>query len=441
VRKLLGRLLGQVEGGGATLEARMAERFIAAAHMRSDDDAAVFYVDNHMRRYTGKQVVRKGWRMQDRRVLPGVTDYYVHDEDGRPVFRIPATSHDHLTTWLTPIARRIREALGDDERILLAFDRGGAFADELAQLRDAGFEFVTYERKPYPALAASLFKQTVVARGESYQVHESRLKNLGKGRGRLRRIALLTPDGKQINLVAISSAPVERLIAIMIGDEDPKVVSGRWVQENAFKHGNERWGINQLDDRFTEQYPPGTVIPNPARRKLDRALRIARVAEGDARRDLARLAIDDRRHAAAEQDLADSLHLQSELEALRPLTPKHAPVEETELAGRLVRHTGLLKAIIDVIRVVCANVEADLAALLAPHLTRPREAKRVLANIFAAPAKVAVTEQAIHVRLAPAANRSEREAIGHLFTALNQRNLVLPSDPLSLPLRFTLQPL
>jgi hypothetical protein len=27
---------------------------------------------------------------------------------------------------------------------------------------------------------------------------------------------------------------------------------GRWRQENGFKHGVERWGINQLDRRSTE---------------------------------------------------------------------------------------------------------------------------------------------------------------------------------------------
>jgi hypothetical protein len=52
---------------------------------------------------------------------------------------------------------------------------------------------------------------------------------------------------------------------------------------------------------------------------------------------------------------------------------------------------------------------------------------------------VTVTDQAIHVRLAPAANRSERKAIQHLFVAINQRALVLPSDPKRLPLRFDLQ--
>ena len=441
VRKLFGRLLAATEIGGAVLEARTTTRLIAAAHV--DDGPAIFYVDGHMRQYTGKHVVRKGWRMQDRRVLPGATDYYCHDEDGRPVFRIPVTSHDSLTTWLSPIAKRLREGLGEDERILLAFDRGGAFSKQLAELRDARIEFVTYERAPYPAIAATAFDRTVVVRGDTYQLHESRHKNLGDKRGRIRRIALRTPDGKQINLVAISTAPAEQLVAILLGAAAPKIPSGRWQQENAFHHGNTRWGINQLDDRTVEPYPPGTIIPNPARRRLDRSLRLARVAEGDARRKLASTqpALGELRRAAVIQDLAEAMELQRDLEALRPETPTHAPVEETVLAGKLVRHTAQLKIIGDVIRVVCANVESDLAALLASHLDRPREAKKVLANIFAAPGRVSVTKQAIHIRLAPAANPAERVAIEYFFTAINQRDLILPSDPNRLPLRFALQPL
>jgi len=381
--------------------------------------------------------------MQDRRILPGSTDYYVHDEEGRPVFRVPVTSHDSLTAWLSPIARRLRAGLGEEERILLAFDRGGAFSTQLADLRDAGIEFVTYERAPYPAIAVTAFDRTVVARGATYQLHERRNKNLGDQRGRIRRIALRAPDGKQINLVAISSAPAAQLVAILLGGPAPNLPSGRWQQENAFHHGDARWGMNQLDDRSVEPYRPGTIIPNPARRRLDRSLRIARVAEGDARRKLASTTpvLGALRRAVLEQDLAAALDLQRDLEALRPETPTHAPVEETVLAGKLVRHTGQLKTIVDVIRVVCANAESDLATLIAPHLGRPREAKKVIANILAAPGQVTVTDQAIHVRLAPAANRSERGAIRHLFTAINKRGLGLPSDPKRLPLRFELQPL
>ena len=77
VRKVLGRLIAQTDGG-AVLDARMAERLIVTA--TSASGPAVFYVDNHMRPYTGKHVVRKGWRMQDKHVLPGATDYYVYRE-------------------------------------------------------------------------------------------------------------------------------------------------------------------------------------------------------------------------------------------------------------------------------------------------------------------------------------------------------------------------
>ncbi|MDQ3364261.1 MAG: hypothetical protein M3680_02370 [Myxococcota bacterium] len=233
-----------------------------------------------------------------------------------------------------------------------------------------------------------------------------------------------------MNFLASSKLPAERIVEILWH---------RWRQENGFKHGTERWGMNQLDDRSVERYPPGTIIPNPVRRRLDRALRLARVAEGDARRLLARRPANSERRAAIEQDLAESLERQATIESLRPFIPTHAPVENTELADTLVRHTGHLKTVIDVLRIVCANVESELAALIAPHTTRPREAKKVVANIFAAPGKVAVTADAILVKLAPAANRSERHAIATLFDALNKRNLTLPGDQKRLPLRFEIQ--
>jgi hypothetical protein len=433
VRKLLYRLLDQTDGGAA-LEARIAERLIATA--TSGDGHAAFYVDNHLRPYTGKHVVRKGWRMQDRRVVPGTSDYYVHDEDGLPVFRVAVTSHEHLTDWLMPIAKRLRESLGLEVRIVLAFDRGGAFAEQLATLRDAEVDFVTYERKPFAELPTTAFDQSIDVRGETYGLHEKRLKNLGRERGRVRRISLRTPDGHQINVLASSKLPAHELVGILLGREADDDPSGRWLQENSFKHGVERWGINQLDGRRVESYPPGTIIPNPARRKLERALQIWRTAEGDARRSLARLAADDKRRERIEAELAEALEWQRQLETIRPMFPKHAPVEETELAGKLVRHTGKLKTIIDVVRIVCANAESELAALIAPHMQRPREAKKLIANLFAAPGKVAVTEHAIHVRLAPAANRSELVAIRHLLNQLNQRDLILPSDHKRLPLRF-----
>jgi hypothetical protein len=331
-RRVLGRFADSL--GAVCLHLGMSTEYIEAARVKAEDRPVVFYVDNHLRPYTGARTVRRGWRMQDKRVRPGITDYYVHDEDGRPILRVDVPSHDALTNWLSPLAKRLRSFLGPDVKILLAFDRAGAFPVQMAELRDAGFDFVTYERRPFTLLAPSAFDHTLTFGDETILFADART-NLGRARGRVRRIAMRMSDNRQVNLLSVSDQDAPWLIGVM---------RGRWAQENAFKHGVERWGINQLDARRVVPYPPDTIIPNPARRRLDRALRLARARDGEARRELASLAADHLRRPRLEKDLADALEQQRELEALRPSMPKNAPLAETELTGKLVKHASNQKA-------------------------------------------------------------------------------------------------
>ncbi len=417
-------------GRGQQVQLRMMQSYLEAA-TEASGEAAVFYVDNHMRPYTGKHTVRKGWRMQDKRARPGTSDYYVHDEDGRPLFRNTAPEHDSLSRWLSPVTQTLREALGKEQRILLAFDRAGAFPEALSSLRNRGFEFVTYERRPYPTLPRTWFaEQLTLDDGEVIGVHEDRRKNLGKGRGRVRRIALLMADGHQINLLAVSDEPVARLVEVMMG---------RWVQENAFLHGNERWGINQLDGRKTQAYPPQTIVPNPARRRLDRAMTLARNQEGRARNKLARLAADDPRREKAEEHLEQALLDQKLYTVFRAVAPQKAPLQDTELAGKLVKHKGDYKDLLDTVRIACANAESELALMLAPHLRKPREAKKALANLFASPGAVRINGTSITVTLLPAATTDESQAFKALFKQVNHMVLSLPGDLEARRLRFRCQ--
>ena len=430
VRRVLGYLAS--DGGSAYVGLGMAGVHIRAAKAASTPEKpTVFYVDNHMRPYTGQEVVRKGWRMQDKRARPGCTDCYVHDEDGRPLFRIDVPSHDSLTSLLGRVTELLRLALGPEEQILVAFDRAGAFPEQLAELRDNGFEFVTYERRPYPPFAAgTLGEKLELEDGEVVQYAEAAEKNLGGGRGRVRRIVVRDKEGRQINLLARSDAPAAWLIQVM---------RGRWNQENGFKHGVERWGANQLDGRTVAAYPPETVIPNPSRRRLDHALRIARTREGEARRLLARPRVSDAKREKVEQDLATALAQQEELEAQRPHVPDHDRLCNTELAGKLVHHTAEYKLLLDTVRTACANAESDLAVALAQHMTRPREAKKLLANVLAAPGHVTVTDTEIEVALLCAANEAERKAIDAFLRGLTAQRLTLPGDSAALPLVFRSQ--
>ena len=425
--------------GAIVFHFRMLRRYLDDDRQQATKEPGVFYVDNHLRPYTGKHVVRKGWRMQDRRVRPGVSDYYVHDADGRPLFRIDVPSHDSLPMWMMPIVNQLRAVVGDDDRLLLAFDRGGAHPEPMAALREAGCEFVTYERAPYAKLAAAAFTSEVTfgegKDAETVRFVESARANLKKGRGRVRRISVLDPEGHQVNILASSTLSPERLIGIM---------RGRWGQENAFKHGNERWGINHLDARKVVPVDADEVMPNPARRRLDVARRAASVREGDARNKLARLEEkrverDDPRCARFLATIAEAIAEEDEIDALRPSVPTHARVGDTELAGRLMKHDGQRKLLLDTVRIACANAESDLAQMLARTMTKPREAKKLLSNVLRAPAKVRVGTTSISVELAPAATAAESESIAEFLSEVSRLGLRLPGDPRRRKLRFKAQ--
>ena len=309
VRRVFGLFAGNGKNA-ARLHLAMARRYVKEAHAETERDVVVFYVDNHLRPYTGQQTVRKGWRMQDKRVRPGVTDVYVHDEVGNPVLRLTDTTNGSLTDWLSRVAKELRVMVGPEARIVIAFDRGGAFPEQLASLRNDGFELVTYERKPYPLLASSAFDIVFEHDGERFEASDAN-KNLGRGHGRVRRVALRGADGHQVNLLAVGELSVSELYAIL---------RGRWVQENGFDHQVHRWGINQLDGRTTEPVDPDTVIPNPARRRLDRNIRLARVTAGLARNELAQRPKDDPRRKHWEATLTRAIAHEHELLGLRPST-------------------------------------------------------------------------------------------------------------------------
>ena len=349
------------------------------------------------------------------------------------------TSKDHesLSAWLPRVLELARPALGKDVEIILSFDRGGSHPETLAGLRNLSGSFVTYEKKPYALLAKTEFTERLVSvlpsrpkKPTVIRYTEARDRNLRKGRGRVRRAAMLDEDGRQINLMTCSRQPAEELIRGHLA---------RWgKQENQFKYGTGRWDINQLDSREVEPYPADAIIPEPHRGRLERRILLARAAKGRVRCELAALAADDPDRQRLLDDIEQNVQRRLDLAALRPTMPKRAAVRDTSLAGRLVRHTTEYKDVLDTLRVAFANIEADIAADLAPCLERPREARKVVANLFRAPGHVRLGKDSWRIRLMPAATADERRAMAALLRDRNRQKLVLPGDPTRRPLHFSL---
>jgi hypothetical protein len=117
-----------------------------------------------------------------------------------------------------------------------------------------------------------------------------------------------------------------------------------------------------------EDYPPDALVPNPARRRIDRVLKLSHTAEGEGWRKLIRLKPGDPARKRIEREIQMTMDRQRDLMALRAKVPKTTPVSETPLAGKLRRHELRYKNVLDTLRSALANVESDLAVMLARHV-------------------------------------------------------------------------
>ena len=77
--------------------------------------------------------------------------------------------------------------------------------------------------------------------------------------------------------------------------------------------------------------------------------------------------------------------------------------------------------------------------MLARHFKRPREAKKLLATLFAAPGTLRVSSRGVTVRLIPAATGSERVALQAFLRDVTRLRLALPGDPGRRRLRWALK--
>jgi hypothetical protein len=107
-----------------------------AAGMLACDPAAdpVYFVDDHFVPYSGARPVAKGWNTKRRHAQPGRDDTLIVDARGRAVV-FGSGEPSGLVATLPAVLTQLRQVLGPDTRILLGFDRGGAYPSAFTACR------------------------------------------------------------------------------------------------------------------------------------------------------------------------------------------------------------------------------------------------------------------------------------------------------------------
>ena len=158
-RTLRPRLAALADGcDPAELQAMFAAAMLAAEPCAS----GVYYVDDHFVPYTGAKPVGEGWNNKRGRAEKGRADTHVTAHDGRAVCFVTGEPSG-LTVTLPGALAELRKATGSGAKIMLGFDRGGAYPQVFRRCREQTAHWVTYRRAPL-AVPARLPVLTTVTR-------------------------------------------------------------------------------------------------------------------------------------------------------------------------------------------------------------------------------------------------------------------------------------
>ena len=441
----LGRLLGLDRGPEVgTIRRRIEELAdmgkadqlldrLARHHIDSHADAtAIFYVDGHVRAYHGGREVGKAHVARIRLSMPAELDTWVCDANGDGVLVWGATPGASLVGELRTVAEKVRAHVGPDARPTIAFDRGGWSPTLFRELDVAGFDILTYRKKPAPPDPVGSFRPHVHTDATGHEHHyllaDRRVTIAyqgGKKRFTCRQITRLDPEtGHQTQVLTTR------------GDEDPAAIAhlmfSRWNQENFFRYMRAHYGLDALDTYATTDDDMDRMVPNPARRQADRALAEARRSLAQAQASRGQASLDGRPpNSAITRAFADATaHIEALATAARAI-PARVPLGEARPGS--VRLAPERKRIHDAIRMATYNAESALARMIRPHYARADdEARTLLREAFSSPADLEVVGCELHVRLDPLSAPRRTRAIAGLCQELTATKTVYPGTELTL---------
>jgi hypothetical protein len=188
-----------------------------------------------------------------------------------------------LSKTLPPALAQLRAVTGPGARILLGFDRGGAYPSVFTACRDGGVDWVTYRRAPLVAPTRLPLLAPTAGAGGHALVYADEPVQIG-GYGTARQITWF--ENGAVAMQVLNSDTAACPVALL------RTMKSRWRIENAFKYASEFFGIDALADYLADIQANTRLVDNPARKKAATAVTAAEDDLADAERALARLLSD-----------------------------------------------------------------------------------------------------------------------------------------------------
>jgi hypothetical protein len=395
------------------------------------------YVDGHVRTYHGKHRIAKTFDTRRRLAVPATTDYWVNDKKGDPLFIVTAEANSSMTRMLEPILEEARKVVGSERRITVVFDRGGWKPRLFQKLIEMNFEILTYRKGRVRHISEKRFvlrKARLDRRPVKYLLHDQPVRFL-KGKLRLRQVTRLTDSGHQTPVLTSRWDLRDIVVAYRMFE--------RWRQENFFKYMRQEFLIDALADYEVEPDNPARLIPNPARKGMDKQLRAARAAFAKLQQEYGSTALDylEGRTATMRQFTSEEKRIHREIKdaadriaalaTRRKSLPKHIPLAESKQDPELVKLSTERKHLTNVLKMVAYQIESDLVERLRPYYARVNdEGRTLIQTALQSAASIQPEKDELRIILAPLSSEHRSKAIAALCRDLNQSNTLFPGTNL-----------
>jgi transposase-like protein len=440
------RLLAEAGKAGEWIAA-MARRHVQGR----PEQAAVCYVDGHVRAYQGTRRIAKTHVPRLKFPAPATVETWVADAAGDPLLVVMAEPAASLAAELRRLIPDLRDMVGDDRRVLVGFDRGGWSPALFADLDAAGFDTLTWRKGTIADIEENRFVEHSYI-DEHGRTHTWRLADTevtldiaeGPRAGqvfRMRQVSLFnTAATRQMHILTTRRDLPAAEIRYRMGS--------RWRQENHYRYARIHFDLDSHDTYRATDDNADRMVPNPAKKTAYRAVEKARRAL-----DLAETACDAALLAAHSPQPGTSVVLTNEMintinadvhtagQALETALAAHRaiparlPLSQVN-PGQQVLDTET-KLIHHAIRIAAFNTAQSLARAIvtATGYTRADDEAHTLIRTALTGSGDIIPDTAtntLHIRLDPLPAPRHTAAIDELCQALNDTHTVYPGTDLTL---------
>jgi hypothetical protein len=337
-----------------------------------------------------------------------------------------------LTKTLPSALAELRKAAGPGAKIMLGFDRGGAYPQVFRHCREQDVHWVTCRRAPLAVPAGLPVLSAIIRGGQPRQIawaeETVQLKDYG--------------DARQITLFEHGTVALQ----ILTSDFDAcpaQILSwlkSRWREENFLKYASQNYGIDKICDYIAGIQANTKITGNPARKKAVTAVRKAERALAADSQDLASMLGDPaipaaaknaRLIPAAQKKISRAERALAAAEAARGKVPAKLPANVIDPEARVALLRTCRRGLQMVLRLLAHNAEHWLSRHLNAYLCDDDEYRAITRQtiIRGLAGIITYTPDAITVVLEEPDSARVTRALRLLLEEINATPPCMPGDP------------